>query len=497
VSHRAFASQFLVLLSLGGLFPGAVWAADGPATTPTPPRVEVVDVDRTRPSPLPEDGSRVLRIERVTILGREQVSLRQIRGILARENLVAGAEITWPEDPRVTRARDNLRSTGYFKGVVLRLEPIEGSNAKVELVVDLAERSTASIGTLYLGSSELTPFHGGVSVTERNFLGRGVHVGGALVWGTLPNLDRAARQQAYKVFAEAPRIRGTRLGMLGGAYFVSASEPYRVSGEPDDPDPAGFRPLDYSRVGGVLGLTFPVIPDLTFGVDYRFERVDVRASPNLPGDTYLHNGVHPLTSAHFSIVWDQRRELFLAGKGARIALDLQLSSPALGSRYEYITFVVAGVYSFRLPWRHWLTPQLSGGQIAGRAPLFELFYAGDLSDWTPGREQGLRYSTRNPIDVFGTGIDERPFGVLFGRIDLEYAWPLFRYARTRALYGGDLFISAGIFTLAEDSETRKQRRENGERVAPIGFNADLGIRLDTALGTVILSIGNILRRAPL
>src|SRR5690606_41856836 len=130
-----------------------------------------------------------------------------------------------------------------------------------------------------------------------------------------------------------------------------------------------------------------------------------------------------------------------------------------------------------LPGRHWMTPKVTGGQIAGRAPRFELFYAGDLSDWTPGREQGIQFSTRNPIDVFNTGIDRRTYGVIFGKFDLEYVVPLFRRARTRAFYGGDLYFSTGIYAIAEDRETRRARKQAGEFMAPIGLNADLVTRL--------------------
>lgn len=455
----------------------------------------------------PGEVIRAITIERVEIVGREQVSLRQIVMALRREGVEHGAEILWPEDPRIERARDRLRATGYFKRVTLRIEPVEGTTNRIVLVVDLEERSSVSIEALYLGSSRMTPFRGGVSVAERNFLGRSVHVGGSLIWGTLPRVDKARRQQAYKVFAEAPRLGRAQLGLLGSAYFVSASEPYRVAGEEDDPDPDLFRAIDYSRVGGLLGLTFPLTPSLSLGVDYRFERVDALMpdSPvwirpdgtSIPLEFDLRDGVHRLTAAHFGVAWDARDGALLAGKGGRFVLDLQLSSPAIGSQYEYIKLVAGGAYSFRLPWRHWLTPSVSGGQIAGGAPVFEQFYSGDLGDWTPGREQGLRYSTRNPIDVLGTGIDARTFGVLFGRVDLEYVWPLFRRTRTRGIYGGDLFLSAGIFTLVEDQAARKLRRDADERVAPIGFNADFGLRLDTALGTFNISVGNVLERTPL
>lgn len=464
---------------------------------------------RRAPAPADDDSedARALEIARVDIVGREQVSLRQIEAILAREGLVRGTEVLWPSDPRIKRVRERLRATGYFKSVSLKLVPVEESTSTVVLVIELHERSSVAVQELYLGSSRMTPFHGGIAVSERNFLGRGVHIGGALVWGTLPNIGQSRRQQAYKIFAEIPRLGNAPLGVRASGWVISAAEPYRVAGRANDPNPDDFRAVDVGRIGGDVGVTFPVLPTLTLGVDYRFERVDalLPASPTWvhpdgssePVDLHLRGGTHRLTSAHFGLVWDARDEVILAGKGARVAFDLSLSSPAIGSQYEYVKLVIAGAYSFRLPWKHWLTPSVSGGQIAGRAPIFELFYAGDLSAWTPGREQGVRYSTRNPIDVFKSGIDRRTFGVLFGRGDLEYVIPLFRRARTRRVYGGDLFISAGVFTLVGSAEERKAQKAAKQRVAPAGFNANLGVRLDTAIGTMTISVGNILRRTPL
>lgn len=454
-----------------------------------------------------EDQTRVLRIERVVIVGREQVAEPQILDLLEREGLVAGAELLWPDDARVERVRDRLRATGYFKRVTLRVEPLPSDPMRVELWVDLAERSTVSVSDLYLGSSRLTPFRGGFALAERNFLGRGVLLGGALIWGTQPRVDRSRRQQAYRVFAEAPRLRSAPLGLLAGGWFISASEPYRVAGAEDDPDPQLFRTFEYDRIGGQVGVSFPITPRLELAADYTFERVAAfmpaapvridEAGSLVALDLHLRDGVHRHTSVDFGLTYDGRDELFLVGKGGRFALDVQASSAATGSQYEYVKLVAAGAYGFRLPWRHWLTPSASGGQISGRAPLFERFFAGDLGSWTPGREQGLRYSTRNPVDVFGTGIDTREYGDLFGRVDLEYAWPLFRRTRTRVVYGGDLYLSIGVFAIMGDAAERTRRRAAGERLAPLGAAGDVGLRLDTALGTFSVSVGNVLRRTPL
>jgi outer membrane protein insertion porin family len=490
--RRACGSGGVALALALGLSAGVARAAPPP---------EATAVART------DDPTRVLRIERVVIIGLEQVLEPQVLELLHRENLVAGADLLWPDDKRVERVRDRLRATGYFKRVTLRVEPLAGTPDRVDLYVDVAERSTISFADLYLGSSRLTPFRGGFSLAERNFLGRGVLLGGALIWGSLPRIDRARRQQAYRVFAETRRLRSAPLGLLAGGWFISASEPYRVAGAEDDPDPSLFRTFEYDRIGGQVGLSFPITPRLELAADYTFERV-AAFMPNAPArideagalialDLHLRDGVHRHTSVDFGLTYDGRDELFLVGKGGRFALDVQASSAATGSQYEYVKIVAAGAYGVRLPWRHWLTPSASGGQISGRAPLFERFYAGDLATWTPGREQGLRYSTRNPVDVFGTGIDTREYGDLFGRFDLEYAWPLFRRTRTRVVYGGDLYLSIGVFTIMGDAAERARRRAAGERLAPLGAAGDLGLRLDTALGTFSLSVGNVLRRTPL
>ncbi|MCA9655827.1 MAG: BamA/TamA family outer membrane protein [Myxococcales bacterium] len=460
-----------------------------------------------RTAPVDEEHHRVLRIERVVITGTEQVSDRQVSDVLQREGLATGAELLWPEDERVVRVRDRLRATGYFKRVTLRVEPLEDDPDRVELVVEVVERSTVSISDIYLGGSALTPFRGGIALAERNFLGRGVLLGGALIWGTQPRVGKSRRQQAYKAFAEAPRLRGVPVGILVSSWFISASEPYRVEGAEDDPDPSLFKTFEYDRIGGQVGLGFPLTPRLELAADYTFERVNaflpedpVRIDTKgelVELDLGLLDHVHRHTAVDFSITYDGRDELFLVGKGGRVVLDVRASSSATGSQYDYIKLVAAGAYSFRLPWGHWLTPSASGGQIAGAAPVYERFYSGDLSSWTPGREQGLRYSTRNPIDVFGTGIDTREYGNLFGRVDLEYAWPLFRRTRTRGVYGGDLYLSLGVFTLVGDEAERARRRADDEWVAPLGAAADLGVRLDTALGTFNVSVGNVLRRTPL
>jgi outer membrane protein assembly factor BamA len=452
--------------------------------------------------------ARNLRIRNIEIVGTEQVSDEQVLKALESEALTVDAMILWPADPRVERARLRLQATGYFARVTLKLRPARGDDEGAVLIVDVDERASLTVTDLFLGSSAMTPFRGGLQLVERNFLGRAIHIGGGFIWGSQPQqLAKARRQQGVRLFAKAPRLPGTRMGLSGTFYASSASEPYRVAGALNDPHPSLFRTFEYTRVGGILGASFPITSRFGFGIDYRFEQVGA-TPPESPLyvspegwtsaiDLGLLPGSRRLTSTNFTVNWDGRDRAAHFGQGGRFALDLHLASPLVGSEYEYIRLVSGAAYTFRLPWRHWITPSILAGQIAGGAPRFERFYAGDLSELTPGRELGMIYSTRNPLDILGTGIDTRTIGNLIARGDVEYIWPLFRRSRLRGLEGGHLFFSAGIFTIAGDKQERQAWRALGRPAAPIGLNLNLGLRLETALGTLDISVGNVMRRSPI
>lgn len=453
-------------------------------------------------------GERSLEIVALEIRGRKQVTAREVLEVLEAETLVEGERVDWPEDPRVGRAIQRLSATGYFEQVAIRLVPVGEQRDAALLVVDLRERGSIVVRELHAAGSRLTPFAGGLELMDRNVGGRKVHLGGGFVIGTRAQgvADRS-RQHAYRLYTELPALAGTSIGVVASAHAIVANEPFRVAGDDSDPDPANFDTLPYSRFGGVLGVTLPFHPDFTLGIDLRVEAIDAQV-PSQPTrerpegelealDLQLDDGLHVLSSAEFSLAWDERNRAAILGKGGHIRLDVQLSSPAIGSRYEYLRVLIGGGYSFRLPWGHWLSPTLWGGQIAGRAPRFEMILPGELADWTPGRTMGLQYSTRAPLDILNTGVDAYPLAQLGGRFDLEYGVPLFRRPRTSFVYGGYLFVSAGLFTLTGTRDERAARRAAGEWVAPLGFNANFGLKLDTAIGTFDISVGNILRRTPL
>lgn len=517
--HGWGAGLALLLIGLGPSEAAAAPPGEPTSERPIPAgrSLRLAEVDES--SSIEDEGvlvegpiERAVQIVALQIRGRKQVTAKQITEALEAEGLVEGQQVFWPEDPRIDRAVQRLAATGYFDQVAIRLVPVSRNSDSASLVVDLHERGSLVVRQINAASSLLTPFAGGFDLMERNLAGSRVHLGAAFVVGTkargVPD-DR--RQQAYEIYTELPVVAGTPIGVVGSAYAILANEPYRGAGQDYNPDPSNFDTLRYSRYGSVVGVTIPVRADLRLGIDFRFEAIDsaAKADPadvptrTLPNgelselDLQLEDGLHFLSSAEFSLIWDQRSRAAILGKGGHIRVDVQLSSPAIGSSYEYLRVLVGGGYSFRLPWGHWLTPSVWGGQIAGDAPRFEMILPGDLSDWTPGRTMGLQYSTRWPVDTFKTGVNAYALASLGGRLDLEYGIPLFRRPRTSFVYGGYLFFSAGVFTLTGNREQRSERRAIGELVAPVGLNADFGLKLDTSIGTIDISVGNVLRRVPL
>ena len=98
------------------------------------------------------ERSRTVRIEKVEIRGREQVSTAQIVHVLEDEGLVEGADLIIPEDSRVDRARERLRATGYFRLVNIGFRPIAGRRDSAVLIVELEERSSIQVSDVYLGT---------------------------------------------------------------------------------------------------------------------------------------------------------------------------------------------------------------------------------------------------------------------------------------------------------------------------------------------------------
>jgi len=198
-----------------------------------------------------------------------------LREIGLREGDTVGAS-----DPRVEAARYKLLSLGFFLDA--RLSVQRGSKrGAVVLMVEVEERGTIVINDLFPSTSAATEFWGGADLSETNFLGRGINLGGGFVASTKPLVPEAAAGVGVRLRASVPEWQGPAgLGFSVTGLYNDGSEFYRVLGEENDSDPGQFVAVRTRRAGGVVGVTRAIARSLRASLDFREEVVNATLPPS-------------------------------------------------------------------------------------------------------------------------------------------------------------------------------------------------------------------------
>lgn len=440
-------------------------------------------------------------IERIEIIGNTSTARRVIANALP----FAEGDAMRAGDPRLRAARIKVLALGFFREVYpLRLS--RGSaRGRVVVTIRVVERGTVILNRMWFGTSLQTPWWAGLDASERNFLGTGLSVGGALVFAGEGEAPGSRSQRAGEIRVGDPSILGTRAGISGSLHWVRASEPFRVSGSPSDDSPDQFNAFDYDRIGGRVGGSLALTPlsRLSFGGRYEMVDAGLPAAPTrtLEDGTvervelFLRPGISHVVTASVGFDRDSRADPVLPYDGDRTQIFGELGSGVFGSSYDYGLLVA----SYERWWSirtvaHVISVHLTGGVVLGDAPLFDRFHIGDLNRLVTPRALGLTVSTTPARDVFGTAADDLYYGEVGGVAELQYSYRLFR--SKRFVYGGDLFAGAGLWGLANADAVRVRDRA-AVKALPIDLLIDVGLRLDTEVGIFELSLANALGRVPL
>tara|TARA_R110002096_G_scaffold408075_1_gene606928 strand:+ start:20795 stop:22267 length:1473 start_codon:yes stop_codon:yes gene_type:complete len=446
--------------------------------------------------PADTDFGPLIHVEAIEVSGNSSTDAEVIRKALpikAGDSLRTGSA-------KLEAARYRVLSLGFFRKVELSLA--KGSErGQVILLVKVEERGTLVLNRIFFGNSLVTPWWGGVDLTERNFLGTGLAVGGAYVMTGTGKAEGGRAQHSAVLRASDSAFFATRFGWQVSGYRLQASEPYRVQGEYDDGSAANFSAFDYDRMGARGALSSRLGSLSRFNIGGRLERV--RAShpgsriQELPngeirlGDFHLQNGTSYVASAFASYDRDTRADPVLPFSGDRLLLHSEVASDHIAGDYQYL--------SMRAKYQRWwpvvgndqvISAHFSGGLVLGDAPLFERIHVGDLNRMVSGRALGLVTSATPSLDLLDLSTDELTYGEIGGLAEVQYSYKLFRSSKNW-IYGGELFVGAGLWTLVttEDVDPRES--------PPIDLLVDGGIRLDTEIGIFELSIANALGRLPL
>lgn len=263
--------------------------------------------------------------------------------------------------------------------------------------------------------------------------------------------------------------------------------------------------VDYRRIGGSVGLGVDLSVATQLWGSYRLESIDAsvpRAAAHLYGgelrpiDFRILPGRSVLSTLGASLHHDTRDQPILTTRGSQLSLAAEVSLRPTGSDYSYQRLDASYARWWPLLHGHTLKLETFVGAIAGNTPFFELYYIGDLSDLRPGRVLVLAFDDRPAPNFLGTSIAEIRYGEYAARLQGEYRIPLYR--GQRSIYGIDLFAGAGLIALAGVRDIEHPPANlSGARLVPIDLTGNVGFRMDTSLGGVVVSFANALGFIPL
>jgi outer membrane protein insertion porin family len=437
----------------------------------------------------------LIQIERIDITGNTATQT----SVIERALPISAGDVLHSSDRRLRETRFKVLALGFFLDASLAIH--KGSQrGQVVIEVHVVERGTFVLNKLWFGHTELSPWWGGLDVGDRNLLGLGLAVGGAFIYAAHDGLVGTRPQYAGELRAAISSLGGSRWRASAAVTAVHGSEPFCA---PRDGVTARCA-FDYDRGGARLGATYELTALTTLSLGLRLETIEATlpAAPittlgdgtPVAVDLHLQPGTSRVVTTSLGFDHDTRPDPILPHAGTLVALSAELGSTLLGGSYDFAT--IFGRFDHYWPLgsgNHALAIKLTAGVVVGDAPRFDRIYIADVDHMLTPRALGLVLSTAQPLVILGTRHDKPAYGDLGGSATAEYVFQLFRGSVKDRVYGGDVFVGAGVWGLAERTDLRA--RDTGLIASlPIDLYADAGVRIDTFIGVFELAIANALGR---
>ncbi len=356
-----------------------------------------------------DEGARIY-IERIEIRGNTRTRDYVIR----REFDIAEGDAF--NRVLIDRAKRRLDFLNYFSSVNITTEP-GSADDRVVVVVTVVEQSTGEI-SFGVGYSTSDGAVGDISLSERNFLGRGYNLRVGVSAGT--------STKSYEVGFTDPYFMGRRIS-AGVNVFR------RVY------DSNSFRSYDYESTGGGLLFGFPVTEDFTVQTGYQIEQkkisLDASKCDGLNGDDVSAaicqaRGTTLVSSILYSLVYDTLDNHRDPHDGFYAKFTQELAG--IGGDVRYLKTTGTGSYYRELlPDRDIIgLIKVQGGHIFGigeKVRLLDSFFKGgetirgfESSGFGP-RDPTTGDALGGKIFVAGTAEVQFPFPVLPKELGLKGA----------------------------------------------------------------------------
>jgi outer membrane protein assembly factor BamA len=448
-------------------------------------------------------------LERIEVRG----NTRTREGVILRYVKFKPGDILDVDDPELTLTRYRVLGTGFFRDVQFALR--KGSRrGQVILVIEVAERSTIVFNDVGIGlasdadnngnTKPLTPY-GGFDVAETNLAGTGITLGAALA---VANEQNAIRLRfLFPSFLGTPwMISGSILRNQAKDFFGTTSHVNWTDWNNLQRIDSSYAIVDYSRVGGSLGIGRDLSTSTQLWAYYRLETIEAkkpnqasesRGGTETPIEIDVRSGRSVLSTVRATLQHDTRDHPFLPTSGWYVATWGELALQPFGSDYGYQRFDISASHWWKIPGvPHVLRVQMFAGAETGAVPFFEQYYIGDFTDLRAPRMLGLNFERRPPPAVFGGIIREQRYGEYAAKLGFEYRVPVYR--GSRSVYGIDLFLGTGLWSLINQRDlSNMPANYHGLARVPIDLTGNVGFRMDTSAGGLTFAFSNILGFIPL
>ena len=351
---------------------------------------------------------------------------------------------------RLQRGVKDLYRLDFFSNVELETVPAEEDD-KVDIHVNVEEKNTGMF-TFGAGYSSVDHLFATISVTQRNFRGKGQTI----------------------------NLKGEFSGS-STRYTFSFTEPWLF----DIPLSAGFDVYNWEReyddydkasTGGSVRLGYPVFDYTRIYWSYTYEVATIDNIVSTDPEILELEGDNIESSSRVALKYDSRDRMFNPTEGQKHEISVEQAGGFLGGDYTYTKYKAETGFYFPLPWSFVFFVHGEGGYVhknsGGILPDYEKFYLGGMNSVRGYDWQGIHVKTDEGNEVGGEK---------YIQSNIELIFPLVKKAGLMGL----LFYDAGdVFHKSEDISFGDVKRSWGYGIrwySPVGpIRLEYGRMLDPA-----------------
>lgn len=381
-----------------------------------------------------EQGVQVT-IERVDISGNFRTRDKVIR----REIPVIEGELY--SSSKMKEANRRVRNLGFFDEVQVTDRPGSAEDLSVvEVAVEERLTGTFSIG---LGYSSVDKLLAQGSVSQENFLGRGLNL----------NLSGSigSKSNTYSLGLTDPYFLDTGW-TLGGEVYRSKRE---------------YRDYDDERAGGAIRAGHPVSSNSRIFVTYRYEQKEITNLSEIAlTNNFIRSQEGESTLSSITTQWVRNSTDFYDDPSRGGVTRISLEYAGLGGTEHFLRPIASHRHFFPLFWGTVFSIQGEVGYITStrgdEVSLSERFYLGGIRTL-----RGFKTREVGPVETDSLGNRVYVGGEKMGYFNIEYLFPI---SRSLGLQGVLFYDTGNVW------------RDNEEYFSDMRHSAGAGIRWRSPLG---------------